>query len=664
MIRQTAGAGRAVRILKIAVLVWAAVLAGRLVQLQVYKGGQYREQSRRQAERRVKLPAQRGAIYDRHGSVLALTAPVRTVYVSPKMITEPAVAAEVLSRVLEMDAGELERRLAAAVKAKRGHLEVKSGISIEQAESLRRFRFDWLWIETTNPRIYPKGTLAAHVLGGVNRDQRGSFGLEQVLDAELAGVDGEAVVIRDVGGRVLEERVVKPPIPGMDITLTIDERIQQIAEEELAKAVTTRGGAFGSVVVMDPESGDILALASYPSYDPNLPVRSAEEMDLRVNHAVSAPFEPGSVFKVITLAAALETTSLKPETVIPCGNGSINLFGRIIRDHKAYSALSMEDVLAKSSNIGTIQIGLKVGARNLLEYVRRFGFGRKTGVPLPGESAGKVWDLPAWGKTSIGSVAMGHEISATTVQLAQAMAVFANGGRLVRPRLILSRRRAGEEAVPEPAVTAVRVIRPETAVTMRQMMERVVLSGTGTQAKLAGYSSAGKTGSAQVYDPECHCYRHLYNSSFAGFAPVGRPALVAVATINRAPVFGGVTAAPVFREVASNSLRLLSVPKDLPDAPPPREDSPAAYSDLAIAELGFPGPPLPDLGTPLSTASLEVWGPRVPDFSGKTVRRVLQESAELGLPVEVTGSGVARAQAPLPGEILPRGERIRIQFAR
>jgi cell division protein FtsI (penicillin-binding protein 3) len=324
----------------------------------------------------------------------------------------------------------------------------------------------------------------------------------------------------------------------------------------------------------------------------------------------------------------------------------------------------MADVLAKSSNIGAIQIGLKVGSKNLLDYVRRFGFGQATGLPLPAESQGKVRDLKNWGRTSIGSVSMGHEVSTTTVQLARAVSVIANGGLLVKPRLILRRQRPGEKPEPEPVTPPRRVLQPETAITMRQMMEGTVLHGTGTLARLKGYSAGGKTGSAQIFDPACGCYLHIYNASFAGFAPVANPAIVVVVTINGAPVYGGVAAAPVFREVATAALRLLDVPKDLPDAPPPREAKPAQFADLAIADLGSPvvarsRPGIPDRGAPL-----ELWGPTVPNFSGKTMRSVLEESAALGLPVELTGSGIARSQAPPAGNILPRGEPVRIQFAR
>jgi cell division protein FtsI (penicillin-binding protein 3) len=415
---------------------------------------------------------------------------------------------------------------------------------------------------------------------------------------------------------------------------------------------------------MDPSTGEILALASYPAFDGNQPVSSEQDLANRINHAVSAPFEPGSVFKVITVTAALETTPLRPETVIPCGRGRINLFGRVIHDHDSYAALPVSEVLAKSSNIGAIQIALRTGERNLLDYVRRFGFGRATGIPLPAESAGKVRDLENWGRSSIGSVAMGHELSVTTVQLAQAISVVANGGLLMKPRLVLRRQKPGQKPEMDVVEPPRRVVRPETAITMRQMMEGVVLHGTGKLARMDGYTAGGKTGSAQIFDPNCGCYKHVYNSSFAGFAPVGNPAIVVVVTINGAPEFGGAVAAPVFRAVATAALRLLDVPKDLPDAPPPREDEPVGFADLAIADLGSPAALLPEPGIPASGGVFELWGPKVPDFSGKTMRTVLEESAALGLPVEVAGSGIVRGQAPPAGSILPHGERVRLQFAR
>jgi len=650
--------------LAIVVLIWIVAITWRLISLQVLRHAEFRAESDGQVLKLVEIGAPRGGIYDRHGRPLALTVPVDSVSVNPAQAPEPQIAAGILSPILGLNQPEVETKLKEAARANRRFLWIERKVSFDKTQRLRGLKLGWIQLQPDSSRVYPNGGLAAHVVGSVDHLEHGDSGLEQSLGNELKGKPGSAVMVRDVVQRGVDSRLRSAPLPGKNITLTIDERLQYVAERELANAVTKSGSTSGSVVAMNPENGEILALASFPGFDANRPPRSTKELELRMNHAVSVPFEPGSVFKIVTLTAALETTKLRPDTIIPCGGGVINLFGRVIHDHDAYAALSMADVLAKSSNIGAIQIGLKVGPQNMLDYVRRFGFGRRTELPLPAESPGKVRDLRAWGKTSLGSVAMGHEISTTTTQLAQAVAVIANGGRLVKPRLILSRQRPGGKVEAEPIETPRPVIRAETAITMRQLMEGVVLHGTGASARLTGYTSGGKTGTAQIYDPVCRCYTHRYNASFAGFAPVVKPAVVVVVTINGAAMYGATIAAPVFREVATTALRLLDVPKDLPDVPPPQEESPVRANDLAIADLGSPAAVLPEPGIPNRGAALELWGPRVPDFYGKTVKAVMQESAGLGLPVELMGTGIVRAQAPEAGSILPRGERVRIQFAR
>jgi cell division protein FtsI (penicillin-binding protein 3) len=269
---------------------------------------------------------------------------------------------------------------------------------------------------------------------------------------------------------------------------------------------------------------------------------------------------------VITLAAALETTRLTPDSMFHCGNGSMTLFRRVIHDAKPHGMLTIADILAKSSNIGAIKVGLEVGNEKLYEYIRRFGFGERTGIPLPGESPGLIRKPKNWIASSIGSVAMGHEISTTTLQLARACSVIANGGYLVKPVLILKRERPGEPSGFEAEVKPIQVLRPDNAIKMRLMMERVVVHGTGTRAKMDGYTAGGKTGSAQIYDYDAKVYTHRYNGSFMGFAPVNDPRIAVVVTLNGTPTgnrgFGGVVAAPVFRTVASAALRVMDVPRD------------------------------------------------------------------------------------------------------
>ncbi|MEJ7609340.1 MAG: penicillin-binding protein 2, partial [Bryobacteraceae bacterium] len=369
----------------------------------------------------------------------------------------------------------------------------------------------------------------------------------------------------------------------------------------------------------------------------NFPPIAGDAMKDRQNLAVVAPFEPGSVFKVITLATALETTRLTPKSSFHCGNGRMTLFRRVIHDAHPNGQLTMQQILAKSSNIGAIKIALEVGSSRLHEYLGKFGFGSKTGVPLPGEQRGTVHRLSRWIPSSIGSVAMGHEISTTTLQLAQACSVIANGGFLVKPKLVISRDRDGaiekeSSAVPE------RVLRPQVANTMRLMMERVVLEGTGKRARLDGYTSGGKTGSAQIYDAKARIYTHRYNGSYMGFAPINNPAIVVVITLNETPSgdrgFGGRVAAPVFREVATAALRLLEVQRDLPDELSPLQLDPSGdENDLAIAGLSVPpgededGPSQaeapPRFIGPELPPQLVGNGPKVPDFHGKSKRDVL-----------------------------------------
>ena len=663
--------------------IWAALILARLIQLQVIQHPKYAEMARDQQEKVEEIKAPRGAILDRYGQRLAMSLPAESVVVDPLRVPDLPFAAEVLSKVLKLDARDLLAKLRTAVDDHRGFLWVKRKITPEEAKRLRAMEFEWIEFRTESERFYPNRSLAAHVLGSVDFQEDGNGGVEQSLNDQLAGHSGEILVTSDVQKHGFASQMQSDAQPGEDVRLTIDSRIQFVAEQELAKMVALHHAKSGSLVAMDPRTGDILAMANVPTFDPNDPPRPGA-LAARENLAVSAPFEPGSVYKVITLSSALETTRLRPESMINCGNGSINLFGRIIHDHSRYASLSMADVLARSSNIGAINIGLQVGDKNLYSYIRRFGFGKKTGVPLPGESSGMVRPLRVWQKSSIGSVAMGHEIGVTALQLAQAATVIASGGFLLKPRLLMD----------APKAAPVRVLRPETAITMRGMMEGVVIKPYGTghkYARLIGYTSAGKTGTAQIYDNKIHQYTHLYNASFMGFAPVTNPRIVIVVTINGTGGvvgYGGPTSAPVFREVAAAGLRVMDVPKDLPEMIPSEGSDPADENDVAIADLGSSiPPPLVQAGDavaaddrPVASAnsaldqrlflaqggspSHDLAGPRVPNFQGKTVRNVIEQAAALGIPVEFTGSGIARAQVPEPGAILPTGRFVRVQFGR
>ncbi len=657
------------------VVFWGAVIFYRLISLQVFHHQEYVRMARARQERAREIPAPRGAILDRNGQVLAMSTPVISVYINPMKVPDLGVAAQILAAELHLDRAALYGEMRQAFENHRGYLIVKRKVEWEEAQHLRNLDLDWINMQRESQRHYPNGALAAHLIGGVDFEERGNAGIEKALDEDLRGQAGQLRLLTDVKRRGIDSHLASEARPGKTVTLTIDERVQFVAERELAAQVQAKNAVSGSLVVMNPHTGDIIALASYPTYDPNVPPEPATPVSNRQNHAVGVPFEPGSVFKVITLSAALETTSLRPQSPIDCHGGVLKLPGRVIHDsHLGYGVMPMETVLAKSSNIGAIQVGLRVGQQNMYDYVRRFGFGQKTGIQLPGESGGKLRKLKGWGTTSLASIAMGQEVSVTTVQLAQAGSVVANGGLLVRPRLVLKK---GDETVP-PA-PPVRAIKPDTAITMRQMMEGVVLHGTGTGARLAGYSVGGKTGSAQIYDYASRHYTHTYNGSFMGFAPVTNPSIVIVVTLNGThgtAGFGGAAAAPVFKAVAAEALRVLEVPKDVPDESPLPTLVAADVSDLSDANLSaqniledgdedavpaqaFVGP-RPDNKPAPPKAVL----PTVPNFVGKTMRVVLAEAAAKGVAVAPNGSGIARAQKPPAGAVLHEGERISVQFSR
>jgi cell division protein FtsI (penicillin-binding protein 3) len=663
-------ADRRLLICAAAILLWGAAILFRLFSLQIVHHSDLLRAARRQQEEEVEVAAPRGSIFDRYGQLLAGSVKRDSVYIDPRQVRDLQVAAPILASILRVDPTALYGRMRWYADGQKGFMWLAHGIEPEQCEQLRSLHMDCIRFTKESWRDYPRNTVAAHIIGAVDAEETGQWGLEKSLESELHGEPGQMRVLTDGRGRAIDSHPEAEPRPGTDVTLTIDERIQLPAQEAIARAVRAANAESGSVVVMNPNNGDVLAIASYPAFDPNQPpARGKESQEARFNHAVSVPFEPGSVFKVITLSAALETTNLRPETMINCGNGTLTMAGRTVHEaHHGYGTMPMAMVLAKSSNIGAIQIGLRVGSANLYEYVRRFGLGSRTGIPLPAESPGIVRKLSKWRTTSLMSVSMGHEVGVTTLQLAQVCSSVANGGLLIRPRLIM--KRGNQEA---PAAAPRRILRPQTAITMRQMMEGVVLFGTGKRyANLKGYSSGGKTGSAQIFDYKTGHYTHMYNASFMGFAPVTNPAIVVVVTVNKthggSAGYGGPVAGPIFREVATEALRVLDIPKDLPetdddkDTKPAEPDAPAIMDGpvepLEEAAEAEPQPQVPSPQPPVPS------GPTVPNFIGLPMRSVVAMAQAQGVAVVLAGTGVVRTQSPPPGTSLRDGERIRVDLAR
>jgi cell division protein FtsI (penicillin-binding protein 3) len=686
---------------------WAIAITARLFLLQVAQHDKYVEIARRQQEEQVAIHAPRGTIMDRNGQPLAISLPVTALSVNPRQITNTEMASELLSSSLGMDEQTLYAKLTSAQQDHKGFLWIRHHLDPFATERLRNLHLAYATFHNESERQYPDGETAAHVLGGLGvikkegPEIQGVMGIERGMNKVLQGQDGEESILMDVHHKGIDSRVDAIEKPGTQLTLTIDARMQYVAERELKAGVLAKHARSGSAIVMNPYTGDILAMANYPTYDPNTGPKQGDDPIARWDLADQVPFEPGSMFKVITLSAALETTRLTPDSMIATGNGILKLPGRIVHEsHGGYGTISMADVLAKSSNIGAMLIGRQVGRENLYEYARRFGFGQKTGLPLPAESAGILRPTKLWGTTSLESISMGQEVSVTSVQIARAACVIANGGLLVKPRLILKR---GDKA--NPVEPPVRILKPENAILMRQMMEGVVLHGTGRlHARLNGYTSAGKTGTAQIYDPQTHHYSHNYNASFVGFAPVTNPALVVLVTVHNTSGENGQgadAAAPVFTNIMTEALRMLDVPRDIPEteiaAKKPQKKE-KVYDDVSIADLGgesimeedpsvkqlltdqmqiIPtapaGPAQPDAAVSASSAPPQppailqantYTGPMVPDFRGKSMRDALEAASARGIQVTVEGSGVARAQLPLPGTPLQQGAKIRIVFTR
>jgi cell division protein FtsI (penicillin-binding protein 3) len=674
-----------VRLLIIAgvAFLWMAAVGVRLTYLQLYRHSEYLSRALRQQQRTFEITPERGAIYDRNGKPLAMSIPVDSAFAVPSEIVDESLAARLLSGVVNKPQGEIEARL----ESSRSFVWIARKLPPEKADAITKLNLKGIYLQKENQRFYPKRDLAAHVLGFVDVDEKGLSGIERAFENQIRGKSERIVVMADAkqrwfdGGEAQRER-------GMSVVLTLDEKIQYIAERELAAAMAKTHALAGTVIVMNPSAGEILALASWPKFNPNKAGDAPSENWM--NRAVSAIYEPGSTFKLITLAAALDQGITRPDEVFDCENGAVYISGHRIRDHKPFGMLTVSDILAKSSDVGAIKIALRLGAPRFYDYVRAFGFGSLTGVELPYESRGRVEPLD-WKPVSTAAISMGQEVGVTPMQLVTAVSAIANGGLLYKPRIIAEMLRgekvvAGEDApaTPEPK----RVIRPETAATLRQLMEGVVLHGTGPAAHLDGWTSAGKTGTAQKIDPTTGRYSPTqYIASFTGFAPINNPAVTILVSLD-SPVGlheGGEVAAPVFKRIAEQVLPYLDVPRDVPLNPKlietaymkrASEDSSALEDSSTMDFSGQPDPPptasqikKPDAreesaaAKPVLTVAVDQGGDiEVPDFSGKTMRDVAGIALRLGLEPVLVGSNLAVEQSPAAGAKVRRGARITVQF--
>ena len=540
---------------------WGCAICIRLVYLQIFRYGDFEQRAQRQQQRTADVAARRGIIYDRAGRELAMSVAVDSVFAVPSEIHDLAATVSLLARITRDD----PREMLARCQSGRTFCWIARKADSELAARIRALNLRGIHFQKEPKRYYPKGDLAAQVVGYVGTDDGGLSGIEREYDEQLRGRPGRMSVSVDARKRWFSS-VEKEPEPGQSIVLTIDQEVQYIAERELQVAMEQTKAESGTVIVENPHTGEILALANRPTFNPNLS-REITPPKLK-DHAVSDIYEPGSTFKLVTISAALEEKLTRPDELFDCQMGSIVVNGRRIHDWKPYGVLSVSDILAHSSDVGAIKIALRLGDERLYKYIRGFGFGQQTGIELPAETRGLAKPVSRWSKVSIGAISMGQEIGISPLQLGAMVSTIANDGVLVEPRIVtgLAEPHASLQAIAFHPAIGRRVIAPLTAAQMKQMMLGVVLRGTGRKAILEGYSAAGKTGTAQKVDPATGTYsRTKYIASFAGFAPVNNPAIAVVVVLD-SPVnghHGGEVGAPVFQRIAQETLEYLHAPHDV-----------------------------------------------------------------------------------------------------
>jgi cell division protein FtsI (penicillin-binding protein 3) len=546
-------------------LLWCVAICGRLVYLQIFSYGRFVKQAGHQQQRAIPLAAKRGVIYDRAGHELAMSVLVDSAFAVPTEVKDLPTAVSLITRIT----GDDYNVVLADCRAHKTFCWVARKADDETIERINSLKLQGIHFQKEPKRFYPARDLAAQVLGSVGMEDSGQSGIEHEFDDQLSGRPGKMFISVDARRQWFAD-VETQPDPGDNLVLTIDKNIQYVAEKELDQAIHDTQAIAGTVIVENPHTGEILALANRPTFNPNL--RKQITPGALTNRAVSYAYEPGSTFKLVTISAALEEKVTNPDEVFDCQMGSIVYNGMRIRDSKPHGLLPVWGVLAESSDVGSIKIALRLGEDRFYKYIRAYGFGQQTGIELPGETRGMTKPVSRWSKVSIAAISMGQEIGISPIQLSSLISTFANDGVWTAPRIVEG------TATPQTPLQTVafhpgashRVISSYTAAEMRSMMQKVVLEGTGRKAILEGYTSAGKTGTAQKVDPATGAYsKTKYIGSFSGFAPVNNPQIVVTVILDSAVGLhqGGQVSAPVFNRIAQQVLEYLHVPHDLPLAP-------------------------------------------------------------------------------------------------
>lgn len=721
---------------------WALAIGGRLFWLQVVRHTDYVKLAQKQQQRAFEVAPRRGVLYDRNLRELAMTVQADSIYAVPSEIDDKNAAVKALAPLVHTDPEDAQtsaEQIAARLNKNNGFAwiarRVPNEVSAKVRELVKNGSLQGIYFQKEFQRFYPDNQIAAQVLGYVGVDDNGLGGLEQKFEPLLHGQPGRMYTAVDARRQVLGSSE-RDPAAGRNLVLTLDENIQFLAERALDHAMERTKANNGTIVIQDVHTGQILALAIRPTFNPNQFRHTTQ--DLLRNHAISDVYEPGSVFKLITYSAALESHVTTPDDIVDCQGGQVTVAGRLIHDDKGdhFGRITVHEALAHSSNVGAIKTALKVGPERFYQFIRDFGFGQRSGAELPGETRGLLRPVNKWSASSIASIAMGQEVGVTPIQLVAMVSTIANGGVYLPPHILMpgqldpkspknynapqAFKPGGELPNPLPD-GARRVLSPETAYQMRKMMEGVVRDGTGKEAQLNGYSSGGKTGTAQKIDPATHLYsKTMHIASFAGIAPVDHP-VIAVAVVLDNPkggYYAATVSAPVFADVAQQVLEYLGVPHDAPLRPaksqpvvhlaeddadehtgdaqalfsavndlpgddPLRGTSPtsapvahAANTSASNAPAMLPAPANANAQTaqtmqppqaPPKTSTIVIDNSRkvnVPSLIGLPMRKAIEAASAAGLNLRISGSGTVRRQSPAAGTTVAAGTPILVQCKR
>lgn len=633
--------------------VWSTCICLRLIYIQGFKGEEYSARASYQQTGYALMHARRGEIQDRNLEPLAATIDVESLAVQRDKVANFLEVSEKISDITALPHSVVMERLS----IEKPFVYVKRDLSPAESLLIKEYEIPGVISVPEKSRIYPFGDLACQLLGLVDVDENGQGGVEYKFDSLLKGNSARLELKVDRRRRSVWREPEPDNIAGHSLVLTIDRTIQYYAERALKKAMEESSALDGSAIVMDPNTGEILAMASYPVFDPNEPGKA--DLQAQRNRAIIDAYEPGSTFKILTLAAVLNEGKSTPDEEIDCSIGQAVCGRKVYREatYHDYGTLTFAGVLVKSSNIGSVKLGKRLSEKTLYNYVKSFGFGDKSGIELPGEAVGLVRPDSQWSKLSPCGISIGQELSVTPLQLIRAVASVVNDGYLVKPHIVKRIFTPQGNLARETEIEKTRVLKPETSRAMREALETVVQDGTGTKAQLNGWSAGGKTGTAQKFIDGSYSTKKYY-ASFIGFAPVDNPRLITLVVINepKGNIYGGLVAAPAFKEIMENSLLFLDVPKDVPaimnrnlemaevDTPPDLYEPPVDEPEDSTLAMGLD-----------SAQSIQAYsGQTVPNLIGLSLREAAATCSSMDLKLSFKGSGKITAQRPEPGTRLHR----------